>query len=364
MLKSMNSVLYEPGAFLGWYPPLVSPNQIRGTWTEPAYFAIWLVFAVPFFVSYFFKDGLTTLKKGVMVFSLFTALFSIWFMTYSRTAIVLMAVLVGLYLFFAILFRTRENWEKATLLVVTCLLGFFITSTWGPQEVSRRASIKKQVVASAVVPQKSKELSSGSVTSQKKIEKRETPAVNKGQESALESVLFQNTVKSTVDAKSRSNPSRLQHFFIALDVFKKHPIAGTGDTLSAIWAIQEMREETNSLTAENKQRMSLTQTKGLFQSGVTGSSLSIAGMLEHRGLVGFMAVFLPIIILGLLLFIRIFKASGLSRQLVITLFISCASSFCAAFTQGLWFYYFWCPAGLSVAFIYYGAGLSCHRKSS
>ena len=364
MLKAINSSLYEPCSFLGWYPPLVSPNQIRGTWTEPAYFAIWLVFAVPFFVSYFFKDGLTTLKKGVMVFSLFTALFSIWFMTYSRTAIVLMAVLVGLYLFFAILFRTRENWEKATLLVVTCLLGFFITSTWEPQEVSRRASIKKQVVASAVVPQKSKELSSGSVTSQKKIEKRETPAVNKGQESALESVLFQNTVKSTVDAKSRSNPSRLQHFFIALDVFKKHPIAGTGDTLSAIWAIQEMREETNSLTAENKQRMSLTQTKGLFQSGVTGSSLSIAGMLEHRGLVGFMAVFLPIIILGLLLFIRIFKASGLSRQLVITLFISCASSFCAAFTQGLWFYYFWCPAGLSVAFIYYGAGLSCHRKSS
>lgn len=191
MLKAINSSLYEPCSFLGWYPPLVSPNQIRGTWTEPAYFAIWLAFAVPFFWFRIFKDGLTTLKKGVMVFALFTALFSIWFMTYSRTSIVLMAVLVGLYLFFAILFRTRENWEKATLLVVTCLLGFFITSTWGPQEVSRRASIKKQVVASAVVPQKSKGLSSGSVTSQKKIEKRATPAVNKGQERAAESVLFQ-----------------------------------------------------------------------------------------------------------------------------------------------------------------------------
>lgn len=54
MLKAINSSLYEPCSFLGWYPPLVSPNQIRGTWTEPAYFAIWLAFAVPFFlVSYF-----------------------------------------------------------------------------------------------------------------------------------------------------------------------------------------------------------------------------------------------------------------------------------------------------------------------
>lgn len=351
VLKSMNSVLYEPGAFLGWYPPLVSPNQIRGTWTEPAYFAIWLAFAVPFFVSYFFKDGLTTLKKGVMVFSLFTAIFSIWFMTYSRTAIVLMAVLVGFYLFFAILFHTRENWEKAALLVVTCLLGFFITSTWGPQEVSRQASIKKQVAASAVVPQQSKGLSSSSVTGQKKNEKRATPAVNKGQESSAESVLFKNTVKSTVDAKSRSNPVRLEDFLINIEVFKDHPIAGAGDVLASAICIRKMKAYPMTLTSENQTRLSDTIEKGLFQSEVSSTPFTVVGMLANRGLLGFISVYLPICFLGIALVMKIFKLKLVYRQVGITLLISFFCVLLSVFTRGIKFYDFWCVAGLAFAFL-------------
>lgn len=63
VLKAINSSLYEPCSFLGWYPPLVSPNQIRGTWTEPAYFAIWLAFAVPFFGFVFLKTVSRPLKR-------------------------------------------------------------------------------------------------------------------------------------------------------------------------------------------------------------------------------------------------------------------------------------------------------------
>lgn len=351
VLKSMNSVLYEPGAFLGWYPPLVSPNQIRGTWTEPAYFAIWLAFAVPFFVSYFFKDGLTTLKKGVMVFSLFTAIFSIWFMTYSRTAIVLMAVLVGFYLFFAILFHTRENWEKAALLVVTCLLGFFITSTWGPQEVSRQASIKKQVAASAAVPQQSKGLSSSSVTGQKKNEKRATPAVNKGQESSAESVLFKNTIKSTVDAKSRSNPVRLEDFLINIEVFKDHPIAGAGDVLASAICIRKMKAYPMTLTSENQTRLSDTIEKGLFQSEVSSTPFTVVGMLANRGLLGFISVYLPICFLGIALVMKIFKLKLVYSQVGITLLISFFCVLLSVFTRGIKFYDFWCVAGLAFGFL-------------
>lgn len=361
MLKAINSSLYEPCSFLGWYPPLVSPNQIRGTWTEPAYFAIWLAFAVPFFWFRIFKDGLTTLKKGVMVFALFTALFSIWFMTYSRTSIVLMAVLVGLYLFFAILFRTRENWEKATLLVVTCLLGFFITSTWGPQEVSRRASIKKQVVASAVVPQKSKGLSSGSVTSQKKIEKRATPAVNKGQERAAESVLFQNTVKSTVDTKSRSNPARLEDFLSKIEIFKEYPFMGAGDTLSSVAQFRKMEEKRNQLTYESRQRLLETQSKGIFQSLLGGGSLSVSSTLCARGVLGFSLVFVPLLSLGVVLFVRLFKVATFPREIGITLFVSCAGSFLSAFSQSLWFLFFWSTTGLALAFVFWSSTMTSRK---
>lgn len=274
MLKAINSSLYEPCSFLGWYPPLVSLNQVRGTWTEPAYFAIWLAFSVPFLVSSFFRSETLSLKKARVPFVFFTALFSIWFMTYARTSVVLMAALVALYFFFAVLFRFRENWKRAILLLVTTFAGFLIVSTWGPQERAQGVRLHSGLSV---------------------VEKLE------------ESTLFQNTVKSSLDAKSRSNPTRLQDFHLKIEVFKNHPIAGAGDTLSSVTQIRKMKEHPETLTEESRQRIAYTYSKGLFQSGVNGSSLSIAGILAYRGLLGFIAVFVPILLLGFALFSRLFK---------------------------------------------------------
>lgn len=322
VLKAINSSLYEPCSFLGWYPPLVSPNQIRGTWTEPAFFAIWLSFAVPFLVSFFFEDGVLSRKKAGIVLVFFTTLFSIWFMTYARTSVVLMAALVGLYFLFAILYRTRENWRVVGVLVVTVLSGFLIVSTCGPQERGQRVH-----------------------------NQTETSVPARLEKSISDSVLFENTVKSSVDAKSRSNPSRLQDFQLKLKVFKDYPIAGAGDTLASVAQIRKMLENPNTLTGESRQRMAYTYTKGLFQSGVNGSSLSISGVLACRGLLGFAVVFAPILLLGLSLFICLFKVKETSRGIGITLFVSCAGSFLPAFSQGLWYYYFWCSAGLALGFL-------------
>lgn len=322
VLKAINSSLYEPCSFLGWYPPLVSPNQIRGTWTEPAFFAIWLLFAVPFLVSFFFEDGVLSRKKAGIVLVFFTTLFSIWFMTYARTSVVLMAALVGLYFLFAILYRTRENWRVVGVLVVTVLIGFLIVSTCGPQERGQRVHNQTEVSVFARLV-----------------------------ESIFDSVLFENTVKSSVDAKSRSNPSRLQDFQLKLEVFKDYPIAGAGDTLASVAQIRKMLESPDTLTQESRQRIAYTYTKGLFQSGVNGSSLSISGVLACRGLLGFAVVFAPILLLGLSLFICLFKVKETSRGIGITLFVSCAGSFLPAFSQGLWYYYFWCSAGLALGFL-------------
>lgn len=322
VLKAINSSLYEPCSFLGWYPPLVSPNQIRGTWTEPAFFAIWLSFAVPFLVSFFFEDGVLSRKKAGIVLVFFTTLFSIWFMTYARTSVVLMAALVGLYFLFAILYRTRENWRVVGVLVVTVLSGFLIVSTCGPQERGQRVH-----------------------------NQTETSVPARLEKSISDSVLFENTVKSSVDAKSRSNPSRLQDFQLKLKVFKDYPIAGAGDTLASVAQIRKMLENPNTLTGESRQRMAYTYTKGLFQSGVNGSSLSISGVLACRGLLGFAVVFAPILLLGLSLFICLFKVKETSRGIGITLFVSCAGSFLPAFSQGLWYCYFWCSAGLALGFL-------------
>lgn len=311
VLKAINSILYDPCSFLGWYPPLVSPNQVRGTWTEPAYFAIWLAFAVPFLVSYFFKDGLLSLKRAVIAVVFFSTLFSIWFMTYARTSVVLMTILVGLYLFFAVLFRTRENLEKSALLLVTLFLGFFIISMWGPQNAS---------------------------------------------------VLLDDTIKSSVDAKSRSNPTKLQVFYLKFQVFEDNPFFGAGDTLASVAQICKMKEIPDQLTGESRQRMAYTHAKGIFQSGVNGSSLSVSGVLACRGLSGFTAIFVPIFLLGLSLFVRLFKVREKSREIGITLFVSCSGAFVAVFSQGLWYFYFWASAGLALAFLLQIPKEPCSKK--
>lgn len=322
MLKAINSSLYEPCSFLGWYPPLVSPNQIRGTWTEPAFFAIWLSFAVPFLVSFFFEDGVLSRKKAGIVLVFFTTLFSIWFMTYARTSVVLMAALVGLYFLFAILYRTRENWRVVGVLVVTILSGFLIVSTCGPQERGQRVH-----------------------------NQTETSVPARLEKSISDSVLFENTVKSSVDAKSRSNPSRLQDFQFKFKVFKDYPIAGAGDTLASVAQIRKMLESPDILTGESRLRLAVTNTKGVFESGVGGTPFTIAGMLANRGLLGFVVVFFPIFVLGIRLFLVILKLRNVYQQIGISLLVSGSCVFLSVFTCGIKFYDFWCVAGLDLSLI-------------
>lgn len=355
VLKAINSGLYEPSAFLG-YPPIVSPNQIRGTWTEPAYFAIWLVFAVPFLISHFFKDGSLSFKRLVRNALFFTIIFSIWFMTYARTSVVLMTVLVGLNLFFAVIFCTRENWEKASILCISVLAAFFITSAWGPQDVSRRVSIKATDATSSVVQKESISQSSDNllgINRQKKASTGDKLTVNKEPLRASESTLFKNTVKSTVDSKSRSNPARLEDFFSKLEVFKEFPLMGAGDTLSSVAQLHKLLERRSQLTSESQQRIAETQSKGIFQSPLGGCSLSVSGTLCARGLIGFLISFLPILFLGLLLFVQILKVTGFPRECGITIFISSVGSFLSSFSQGLYFFYFWCSAGLALSLLFW-----------
>lgn len=70
-----------------------------------------------------------------------------------------------------------------------------------------------------------------------------------------------------------------------------------------------------------------------FKVRVNGSSLSISGVLASRGLLEFTVLFVPILLLGLSLFICLFKVKETSRGIGITLFISWAGSFLAVFLK-------------------------------
>lgn len=329
LLKSINAFLYAPGEAPAFYPPIVSPNQVRGTWMEPAYLAMWLSFATPFLILNFFKDGIPSKGKSILLGVFFTALWSVWFVTYSRTAIALIVVLMALYFFFAILSHRRKDWERLAYLLVTLLFAFAIVSNFGPAEFSKRSIIASQ-----------------------------TTETGKEATRLIESELFRNTVESTVNAESRSNPVRLDYIKCQWEIFKAHPILGVGDTLAAPAVIQQFKKFQKPLTWEAQLQVSFTEENGYFKSIVNSYPGSIAGCLSHRGLLGFATMVGPLLVLGLLLFKHILKTVPSNRELPICVFISCASLFLTSLTfSSLSSFRIWCVAGIALGIV-----LSAQRK--
>lgn len=323
VLKAINSYLYEPGAYLGWYPPLVSPNQVRGFCTEPSFLAVWFAFAMPFLLSFLFmriKSPLRRFFVGLVVFSIY---FSIWFMTYARTSIVLMVVLFLLYLFISIIFRSSNNFQAVGIIAFSLLAAFFVTSNWGPQDFSRQTPSVQT-----------------------------TPPLKKTEPMVADSVLFSDTIRSLIDAKSRSNPARLEAVLLNLEVFKGHPILGAGDVLSSLFLRKiATGERLQSMPEEIQHNYRYGKQNGVFATGA-GSSLWIPGILASRGILGFSAIFLPIFATGVGLFISLFRVNLLYRQHFLCVFISCSAVLPSAFSQGLWFFYLWCGLGLALSIIY------------
>ena len=312
MLKLfVNPCLYEPAHFLGWSLPVVSPNQVGGTWTEPVYFAIWLAFAVPFLVHRLFEKNDITAGGWLWRGGCLTALFTVWWMTHARTSVVLMVPLVVLYLTAALLMRAPQSQRPAErpagFLSAAMAAAFLLVSQWGPQDIGR-----------------------------------------------TESTFVETTVKSSVEAESRSNPSRLQDFMSKVGVFREHPLWGVGDTLASWYQMEWLQTSSETLTEETQDRIRKAQASVFFDSGLNGNSLFVPAILAGRGLVGFTTFMLPILATGLGLLEMLRRRKRVSRAVGITVFIASVGPFLSAFSQGLWFFYFWCALGLAWGFIVCG----------
>ena len=317
MLKLVNPFLYEPGQFLGWYPPVVSPNQVRGTWTEPAYFAIWLAMAVPFLIHRLFEKTQITpsgwLWRGGLLFWLFV----VWSMTYARTSVVLIVPMAALYVIFALVFRARRSMQVAGLLLAAVAAGFLWVSQWGPQDIGRWTSRTASSVSVEVT----------------------------------KSSFIENTVKSSVNVESRSTPTRLQGLVSKLGVFWEHPWLGAGDAFAPWRQMEWLLRNPAQLTGEMRDRIRYTQEDGIFKSGLGGNSLSASAFLAGRGIVGFAAFLLPLLATGVALLASLRHQDAALRRVGVTLFIACAVTFPSIVSQGLWFFYFWCAFGLALGFV-------------
>ena len=328
VLKRINSVLYAPGYFMegSSYPPNVSPNQVRGTWTEPAFFAFWLVFATPFLISFILEKGLISTRRILCSFMFFVVFWSVWWLTYSRTSVLLVLTLMSLYFFFTVVFHKLNDLKVFGFLTVTLLLSFFIVSIWGPAEYQKHQQLLNDKPASSLLSRVEKQVA--------------------------ESELMTNSLLSSFDVRSRSNPTRIQQFLLEIEAFKDHPIMGYGLTLSSYGLKKKMVENKAFLTNEWRERLALTERNGYFKSGIGSSSLSVSGSLASGGILGFSLIFLPLMILGLIFFKKTLRESENISDRKVCVFISAIGGGLAAVSQDLGFFYFWASAGLALGMVW------------
>lgn len=112
-----------------------------------------------------------------------------------------------------------------------------------------------------------------------------------------------------------------------------------------------LQSKPEMLTAESSDRIRLTKARGVFASALNGNTLFIPALLAGRGLVGFAVFILPILVTAFWFMRMLLNRKGAIQAVGITIFIACVGPFLAAFSQGLWFFYFWCSQGLAWGFI-------------
>ena len=357
-LKYINSMLYAPGYFFegSSYPEIVSPNQLRGTWTEPAFFAFWIVFSTPFIISFFLEKRMLA-KKVFLSFVFFIAFWSVWLLTYSRTSVILILFLMSLYFLFTVFFHKWSDLKSFGFLSTTLLVAFFIVSLWGPAEFQKQSQPPKgeSVVVALQPPTEANQVKGTAISTPKKVfpdsPKAPSSLVSRVEKQVTESELMTNSLLSSFDTESRSNPTRIQQFLLELEAFKDYPIAGYGLTLSSYGLKKKMEENRKVLTGEWRERLALTERKGFFKSGIGSSSLSFSGSLASGGILGFVMIFLPLLILGVKLLYKTLRESKSISDNKVCVFISAACGFLAAISQDLGFFYFWASAGLALGMV-------------
>ena len=325
-LKAVNPSFYVPGGALGWYPPIVSATQIRGIWTEPAYFAIWLAFASPFLFHRLFNWQSTkgTVISSICQVGVLFSLFSIWFMTYSRTSIWLMLVMGALYFIAMFLFWNsfRRIRLQVTKILGSCLLAFMVVSNFGPADISNWNSSSLNA----------REQLTHTVSSQ----------------------LSSNTVRSSFDPMSRSTPSRLQFWIARVEIFKDSPIFGVGDSLEPWYDVKKYHEFWgDEITSELKWRSSWAKKNGLLNAGFGGNNLLLWSMLACRGIIGTLVFAIPLLcvfyFLARITYLQKDRDKHPEALCILVSVFACSPS---ALTQGLWFFDIWPAIGLAIGYVY------------
>ena len=243
ILQTLTPLLSDVGSYMGWYPPIVWPNeQLKSYCAEPSIFGYMSGIVIPFLWLYFIENK-SSYKNMFYVY--FVMLI---FMTKSRTANLIF--LIELIMLHLLLYLVKR--KKALIAIVVCsALGFGLN-----------LNLPRSFIPS-----------------------------NK-QESIAAKKYYNDNIKTIVDKKARSNGSRLINIESHLNVIVKHPFLGTGTGLKDLY----VKENLVSNALDNPEIRAITN--GVEEIGVNkftyGNVNQFSFIATNNGIIGLLFYLFPI----------------------------------------------------------------------
>lgn len=213
MLISINPHLYDIGTMHGWWPLLLWPGQLRGTFAEPSFFSYYLGFVISVLIF-------LLLDKHNFIAGLALLFFSICaFLTNARSGIFLFVGVIVLNIFLQ--FLCRKNYRNILLLLVLVGLSFCLSYTYDLYNRTQADSIVNEEHSSQVL----------------------------------------NSIKSVTDPSARSNKSRYGYIKTSAQIGVEHPFLGVGSNYMGGYLAEKM-ESSHDLSGEMKNWIDTQNTTG------------------------------------------------------------------------------------------------------
>jgi hypothetical protein len=247
ILQILNPFLYDVKSYMGWYPPVVWPNeQLRSYCIEPSVFGYMAGLIIPFLWTSFIENG--SLLKNVF----YTYFIMLLFMTKSRTANLIFLVDMALLPLF---FYSTKIKKVIVLIISLSILGFILNLNFFSYR-SFNISVKRDI------------------------------------NNNVAEEYYRNNIKTIADKKARSNGSRLINIKSHLNVIMQHPILGTGTGLKDLYVEDNLVPR----ALENPEIKGIT--KGINEKGIDkftyGNVNHFIYVATNDGIPGLIIYILPI----------------------------------------------------------------------
>lgn len=306
ILKVITPYLHAVNIAGGWWPPLLSPTQVRMVFSEPSMVGNYISLAYPALTCYY----LQTRNKLALV-SIFLLAFFV-FCSQSRTAYAMLCGIVFILFVLILINQQRTNLLKVYFLVVlVTIMGFFMFLQFS-YNLHRNYEVQN----------------------------------------GAEQVISENLLSLQGDTK-RSNGARYGRIRAYLRVFKDHPILGVGKGLSAAYASEKLSNEEKQ-NPEIKFWVKNQEKFGPFAKAyILSDALNeYITRLAQTGIIGtllFLGPFLYVLCKAILIYKVSLGENGFDGLFLISSTISCLASGCNLSLNI--FYSIWILLGLDFVYI-------------